>query len=67
MTWTRNANWTDWARLSEGCYVLRSNLSETDPRVLWKRYIQLTEVESAFRITKDELKSGPSGIRRETG
>jgi transposase len=59
VTWTRNANWTDWARLSEGCYVLRSNLSETDPRVLWKRYIQLTDVESAFRITKDELEIRP--------
>ncbi len=59
VTWTRDAKWTDWARLSEGCYVLRSNLTETDPRVLWKRYIQLTDVEAAFRITKDELEIRP--------
>jgi transposase len=59
VTWTRNSAWTDWARLSEGCYALRSNLSETDPQVLWKRYIQLTDVESAFRIAKDELEIRP--------
>jgi hypothetical protein len=34
---------------------LRTNLTGVDPRTLWKRYIQLTEAEWAFRITKDEL------------
>ncbi|MCR4412048.1 MAG: hypothetical protein NUV77_06430, partial [Thermoguttaceae bacterium] len=34
---------------------LRTNLTETDPATLWKRYIQWTEAEWAFRITKDEL------------
>jgi len=38
-----------------GCYLLRTNLTEVDPKTLWKRYIQLTEAEWAFRITKDEL------------
>ena len=33
--------------------------NETDPAVLWKRYIQLTEAEWAFRITKDELEIRP--------
>jgi len=51
----RNRRWTDWAELSEGCYVLRTNLTDVDPRTLWKRYIQLTDAEWAFRITKDEL------------
>ena len=55
ITWTRNGRWSDWAALSEGCYLLRTNLTDTDPAVLWKRYIQLTEAEWAFRITKDEL------------
>ncbi len=55
MTWTRNKKWSDWAAISEGCYLLRTNLTETDPAKLWKRYIQLTEAEWAFRITKDEL------------
>jgi len=52
---TRNKRWSDWAELSEGCYLLRTNLTDVDPRTLWKRYIQLTDAEWAFRITKDEL------------
>jgi transposase len=59
VTWKRNRRWSDWAALSEGCYLLRTNLNETDPAVLWKRYIQLTEAEWAFRITKDELEIRP--------
>jgi transposase len=55
----RNRRWSAWARLSEGCYLLRTNLTDTDPATLWKRYIQLTEAEWAFRITKDELKIRP--------
>ena len=51
----RNKRWSDWAELSEGCYLLRTNLTDVDPKTLWKRYIQLTEAEWAFRITKDEL------------
>jgi len=46
---------SDWAALSEGCYLLRTNLAGIDPRTPWKRYIQLTEAEWAFRIAKDEL------------
>jgi transposase len=59
VTWRRNRRWSEWAALSEGCYLLRTNLNETDPAVLWKRYIQLTEAEWAFRITKDELEIRP--------
>jgi transposase len=55
ISWKRNDAWSEWARLSEGCYLLRSNLNDTDPKTLWKHYIQLTEAEWAFRITKDEL------------
>jgi transposase len=53
--WQLNRRWSEWAALSEGCYLLRTNLSDSDPALLWKRYIQLTEAEWAFRITKDEL------------
>jgi transposase len=55
VTFKRNRRWSDWAELSEGCYLLRSNLTDVDPKTLWKRYIQLTEAEWAFRIAKDEL------------
>jgi transposase len=53
--YARNQRWNEWAALSEGCYLLRTNLTGVDPQTLWKRYIQLTEAEWAFRITKDEL------------
>jgi len=59
VTWRKNPRWTDWNELSEGCYLLRTNLMATDPAALWKQYIQLTEAEWAFRITKDELEIRP--------
>ena len=65
ITWTRNERWQEWASLAEGCYLLRTNLTETDPAVLWKRYIQLTEAEWAFRITKDELEIRPVWHQKE--
>lgn len=55
VTFKRNKRWSDWAELSEGCYLLRTNLTDIDPKTLWKQYIQLTEAEWAFRIAKDEL------------
>ena len=65
IAWTRNARWSDWAALSEGCYLLWTNLTDTDPATLWKRYIQLTEAEWAFRIAKDELEIRPIWHRKE--
>ncbi len=59
ITWTRNPRWSDWATVSEGCYLLRTNLTDVEPATLWKRYIQLTEAEWAFRITKHELAIRP--------
>ena len=52
-------------RRREGRYLLRTNLNETDPATLWKRYIQLTEAEWAFRITKDELEIRPIWHQKE--
>ena len=65
ITWTRSARWQQWTALTEGCYLLRTNLTETDPGVLWKRYIQLTDAEWAFRIQKDELQLRPIWHHRE--
>ena len=59
VSYTRDARWAEWAALSEGCYILRTNLVDRDPATLWKHYIQLTEAEWAFRITKDELRIRP--------
>ena len=57
--WKRTDAWRVWAELSQGCYLLRSNLTGVDAETLWRRYIQLTEAEWAFRITKDELAIRP--------
>jgi len=59
ITWTRAESWHAWAELSEGCYLLRTNLVDVDAPTLWKRYIQLTDAEWAFRIHKDELAIRP--------
>jgi transposase len=55
LIWTARPEWDDWARWSEGCYVLRSNITDWSPEDLWRTYIQLTEAEAAFRIQKSEL------------
>jgi transposase len=43
------------AQQRDGHYLLRSNLTEEDPAVLWTRYVQLTQIESVFRSLKSEL------------
>ena len=48
-----------WAELSHGAYLLRTNCSETDPVLVWKRYVQLTQAEEAFRISKSDLHLRP--------
>jgi transposase len=65
ITWHRQAKFADWAQLADGCYLLRSNLTGVDAATLWKRYIQLTEAEWAFRITKDELAIRPIWHHKE--
>lgn len=43
------------AELRDGHYLLRSNLTDGDPAVLWARYVQLTQIEAVFRSLKSEL------------
>ena len=43
------------AEQRDGHYLLRSNLTAEDPAVLWTRYIQLTQIEAAFRSLKSDL------------
>jgi Transposase DDE domain len=44
-----------WQQLREGAYLLRTNLQAGSAEQLWSQYIQLTEVEAAFRFLKSEL------------
>ena len=59
LEWTARPEWDDWARWSEGCYVLRTNIPDWSPEDLWRTYIQLTEAEAAFRIHKSDLSLRP--------
>ena len=58
-SWKKVDRWRQWARLSEGCYLLRSNVMEWSPEELWRVYIQLTEAEAAFHIQKSDLQLRP--------
>ena len=59
------ASFDDWAALSEGAYLLRSNIRDWTDQQLWKAYIQLTQAEAAFRIQKDQLNVRPIWHQRE--
>ena len=65
ITWKKKEAWRDWATLSEGCYLLRSNVTDWSSEDLWKAYIQLTEAEAAFRIEKSDLRIRPIWHQRE--
>ena len=55
----------DWAEAAQGAYLLRTNCLEQDPRTLWHWYIQLTQVEDAFRVGKSDLGLRPVYHHRE--
>ncbi len=59
VTWREADQWRAWSELSEGCYLLRSNVGDWNAEDLWRAYIQLTEAEAAFRIHKSDLRLRP--------
>lgn len=65
LTYRRLRKWTSWMALSEGCYLLRTNLTGKTPQELWKTYIQLTDAEEAFRTEKTELNIRPIWHQKE--
>jgi transposase len=52
---TERAERSDWAAHAHGAYLLRTNCTERDPTQLWRWYMQLTQAEEAFRISKSDL------------
>ena len=52
-----------WKR--EGRYLLRTNLTETDGAKIWNYYLQLTEIEEAFKDLKGDLALRPFHHQRE--
>ena len=65
VTWRKVEAWRTWAQLSEGAYVLRSNVKGWSDEELWRAYIQLTEAETAFRIQKSDLSLRPVWHQKE--
>jgi transposase len=43
------------AEMRDGHYLLRTNLVAEDPAILWDRYVQLTQIEAAFKCLKSDL------------
>jgi hypothetical protein len=59
VTWAVRPEWEEWARHSEGCYILRTNIVDWSPEELWRTYVQLSDAEAAFRIQKSDLALRP--------
>ena len=59
LAWRERPEWAEWAEQTEGCYILRTNVSGWSAEDLWRTYIQLTEAEAAFRIHKSDLSIRP--------
>jgi transposase len=59
LEWAEQSQWSAWAQLTEGTYILRSNVPDWSPEELWKTYIQLHHAEAAFRIQKSDLRVRP--------
>jgi hypothetical protein len=64
-TFALNKNKLREARRAEGNYLLRSNLGEDQTANLWSYYIQLTEIEAAFRDLKSDLGLRPIYHQKE--
>ncbi len=55
----REAHHSRQVRRREGRYLLRTNLTESDPAKLWEFYLQIVQVEAAFRTLKGDLALRP--------
>ncbi len=59
MEFSLNRDWLRQVRRRKGRYLLRTNLTAQQPQTLWTFYIQLTEVEQAFKEIKHDLAIRP--------
>jgi transposase len=59
LVWRQKPEQQQWLEAREGAYLLRTNLTADGAADLWKKYMQLTEVEAAFRTLKSELAIRP--------
>ena len=64
--WTKCEDWRDWARLSEGCYLLRTNITDWTPEELWRAYHPTDG--SRGRLPHPEIRSSdPPRLAPKTG
>jgi transposase len=59
LVWRQKPDQQEWLEAREGAYLLRTNLRAGSAADFWKKYMQLTEVEAAFRTLKSELAIRP--------
>jgi transposase len=59
LSWHERKDWRQWAELTEGTYVLRTNVNDWTDQELWQTYVQLWQAEAAFRIHKTDLSIRP--------
>ncbi len=59
LEWARRGEAWDQARACDGCYILRSNVTDWPAQELWQAYMQLTQAEAAFRMHKESLHLRP--------
>jgi transposase len=55
IAYTKRGERKAWATLTEGMYLLRTNLTDREGEDLWRAYMQLAQAEAAFRTLKSEL------------
>ena len=60
----RLSRYRQWYR-REGRYLLRTNLTGADPKILWEYYLQLVAIEAAFKNLKDDLAIRPIFHQKE--
>jgi transposase len=65
LVWSKRKEVRTWVELSQGCYMLRTNVTDWTGEDLWKAYIQLTQAENAFRICKNDLSLRPVWHQKE--
>lgn len=65
LQWKKIEDVRDWATLSAGCYLLRTNVLDWTDEELWRTYMQLTEAEAAFKIHKTDLSIRPIWHQKE--
>jgi transposase len=65
IVWHKVSDRQNWQQLTQGCYMLRSNVADWSAEELWEAYIHLTDVEAAFRIQKNDLVIRPIWHQKE--